>query len=150
MPKPKSRTNEVVPLLENERRQRRKFTAEQKNRILDQADACKRGELGELLRREGIYASQLTSWRAQREQNGLAGLAGSRPGPKPSKDSKDRLIEKLERENARLQKELRISRGLIDLQVKAHEILGIALPRIEDETEGDSSHSFKSQKKGSR
>src|SRR5690606_36807593 len=93
VPKPKSRINEVVPLLENERRQRRKITAERKNRILDQADACKRGELGELLRREGIYASQLTSWRAQREQNGLAGLAGSRPGPKPSKDSKDRLIE---------------------------------------------------------
>ena len=74
-------------------------------------------------------------------REGIAGLSPKRPGPKPSRDEKDRRIEKLEKEKSKLEKELRISRKLIELQIKAHEILGIALPRIEDGTEDDSSSS---------
>lgn len=151
MPKPKSKKTEVVASPDNDRRQRRRFSAEEKERILKDADACtERGELGELLRREGIYSSHLTNWRAQRDQQGRAGLEPKRPGRKPSKDANERRIEKLQRDNARLEKELRISRGLIDLQIKAHEILGIALPRVEDAEIDAWSRSSNSAKRRSR
>ena len=146
MPKPKNRETEVVASPDNDRRQRRRFSAADKERILREADACtERGQLGELLRREGIYSSQLSTWRAQREQEGLSGLSGKRPGPKPNKDAKDREIERRDRRIAQLEKELRISKALIELQEKAHEILGIALPRTEDAegfspTSSDSAH----------
>ena len=133
VPKPKNRQTEVVASPDNDRRHRRRWSASDKERILREADACtERGQLGELLRREGIYSSQLSTWRAQREQEGLSGLEGKRPGPKPMKDAKDREIEKRDRRIAQLEKELRISKALIELQEKAHEILGIALPRTED------------------
>jgi transposase len=152
VPKPNANPEtEVVPTPQNERRQRRRFTPEEKTSILEQADACKeRGELGALLRREGIYSSHLTNWRAQLRREGPGGLSAKRPGPKPTKDEKDRRIEKLEKEKAKLEKELRISRGLIELQIKAHEILGIALPRIEDSTEHASSSSSNSAPRRSR
>ena len=146
MPKPNPNPEtEVVPTPQNDRRQRKRFAPEDKTRILKEADACKaRGELGALLRKEGIYSSHLTNWRAQLHREGAAGLTPKRPGPKPSKDEKDRRIEKLEKEKAKLEKELRISQKLIELQIKAHEILGIALPRIEDATEDDSPSSSNS------
>lgn len=77
-------------------------------------------------------------------------MAAKRPGPKPQRDDKDRVIEKLEKKNARLEKELRISKALIEMQQKAHEILGIALPRIEDGTEDGSSSSSDSATRRSR
>jgi transposase-like protein len=151
VPKPKSKKTEVVASPDNDRRQRRRFSAEEKARILKEADACtERGELGELLRREGIYSSHLATWRAQREQQGLTGLQPKRPGPKPAKDAKDRRIEQQEKRIAKLEKELRISKGLIDLQIKAHEILGIALPRVEDSEIDGSSGSSNSAKRRSR
>jgi transposase len=152
VPKPKTDPEtEVVPTRQNDRRQRRRFSAEEKARILAEAEACtERGQLGELLHREGIYSSHLTNWRAQLEREGVAGLAVKRPGPKPQRDDKDRLIEKLAKKNAKLEKELRISKALIEMQIKAHEILGIALPRIEDATEDDSSSSSNSAPRRSR
>lgn len=152
MPKPKTNPEtEVVPTPQNDRRQRRRFRPEEKARILAAADACtERGELGELLRREGVYSSHLTSWRAQLKREGLAGLAARRPGPKPKYDEKDRLIQKQERQLEKLQKELRISKAIIELQKKAHEILGIALPRVEDATEDSSSSSSDSAIRRSR
>jgi hypothetical protein len=59
-------------------------------------------------------------------------LQDKRPGPKPHKDAKDKGLEQRDKQIAKLVKELRIAKALIDLQVKAHEILEIALPRIED------------------
>lgn len=152
MPKPKKEGTEVVASPRNDRRQRRKFSAEEKARILAEADACTdRGQIGELLRREGIYSSHLSAWRTQRERQGLEGLEPKRPGPKPTKDARDRRIEQLEKEKARLEKELRISNALVAMQKKAHEILGIALPRVEDaEDDDDSSSSSSSAKKRSR
>ena len=133
MPKPRNENTEVVASPDNDRRQRRRFSAADKERILREADACtERGQLGVLLRREGIYSSHLSTWRAQREQEGVSGLAAKPPGPKPSKDAKDRLIEQQAKRIAALEKEQRILQGLVDLQIKAHEILEIALPRVED------------------
>ena len=147
MPKPKTNPEtEEVPI-----RQRRRFSPEEKARLLAEADACtERGQLGELLRREGIYSSHLTNWPAQLKREGLAGLTAKQPGPKPKRDEKDRLIEKLEKRNVRLEKDLRISKALIEMQKKAHEILGIALPRIEDASEDGSSSSSDSASRRSR
>lgn len=152
MPKSKTKPEtEVVATPQNDRRQRRRFTPEEKARILAEADACaERGQLGALLRREGIYSSHLSSWRLQLTREGLQGLQPRRPGPKPTKDAKDRLIERLERQKAKLEKELRISRALIEMQKKAHEILGIALPRIEDASGDDLSPSSESASRRSR
>jgi len=152
VPKPKTNAEtEVVPTRQNDRRQRRRFSAEDKARILAEADACaERGQLGELLRREGIYSTHLTNWRAQLKREGVVGLVAKRRGPRPKRDDKDRVIEKLEKQNARLEKELRISKALIEMHKKAHEILGIALPRIEDSTEDDSWSSSESSRLGTR
>jgi transposase len=150
VPKPNTET-EVVAAPKHDRRQRRSFTPQEKQRILDEADACTaRGELGELLRREGIYSSQMSAWRAQLQQEGRAGLTTKRPGPKPSKDNKDRIIEEQNKRIAKLERELRISKALIELQEKAHEILGIALPRIDDTTQDGSSSSSNSATRRSR
>ena len=142
MPKLRDESSEVVASPEHDRRQRRRFTTEYKERILREIDACtERGQVGALLRREGLYSSQVSDWREQLEQSGRVGLEAKRPGPKPSKDVKDKQIEQQLKRIAKLEKELRISKALIDLQVKAHEILGIALPRIEDANEDDSPNS---------
>lgn len=149
MPKPKTET-EVVAAPKHNRRQRRNFTTEYKERILREADACtERGALGELLRREGLYSSQLSDWRALKDQ-GSKGLEPKRPGPKPSRDAKDRLIEQQNNRIAQLEKELRISKALIDLQGKAQEILGLALPRIDESSTEGSPNSFNSAHKRSR
>lgn len=136
MPKRKSEKTEVVANPVNDRRQRRRWSVQEKKRILKEADQCtERGELAALLRREGIYSSQLGQWRAAMEARGEEGLAGQKPGRKPTKDAKDREIEKLKKKNEKLEKELDLTHKLIELQKKAHEILGVALPRIEDDEE---------------
>jgi transposase-like protein len=150
VPKPTTKKTEIIPSPDNDRPQRRRFTVAEKARILAEADACERGQLGALLRREGIYSSQLGTWRTQREQQGLEGLAGSKPGPKATKDARDRTIESQQRRIAGLEKELRISRALIDLQKKAHEILGIALPTSETDDQGASSSSSRNDPTRSR
>lgn len=133
VPKPRTKNTEVVASPEHDRRQRRRFTPQERERILREADGCtQRGELGALLRREGIYSSHLSTWRTARDREGIAGLQDKKPGPKPQKDARDKVIEQLEKKIARLEKQQRINQGLIDLQIKAHEILEIALPRIED------------------
>ena len=88
---------------------RRRFSAEYRLRILKQADACKKsGELGALLRREGLYSSLLTNWRRQREQGALQKMRGRRRGPKPR--PVDPRVRQLEAENRRLQRKLQQSR----------------------------------------
>lgn len=151
VPKPKKPATEVVAKPENDRRQRRKFSTAEKERILAEADAItKRGELGELLRREGIYSSQLNIWRKQREAQGREGLSPRKPGPKPSQTAEARTTAQLERQLAALEKENRIQRKLLELSGKAHEILGLALPRIEDSDETLESNSSSSATKRSR
>ena len=115
--------------------QRRHFTAEYRRRILKEADACKkRGALGALLRREGLYSSHLVNWRRQREQGELgAGRARTR-GPVPKVI--DPRVKQLEVENRRLQRKLARAETIITLQKKVAEILGIPLkPLDSDETD---------------
>ena len=120
---------EVMPDPQLEKRQRRRFTAEQKQRILEEVDACtERGQVSAILRREGLYASQLSTWRRQREAQGLAGLAPKAPGRKPVYDAKDREITRLEQEQIKLTGELELARKLIDLQKKACEMLDLLAP----------------------
>jgi len=138
MPKPPSAPHhtEVVADPEKDRRRRRSIPTEEKVRIVKEADACKaRGEVSALLRREGIYSSQLNDWRKQLRLHGEAGLAAKTPGRKPERDERDQQLEKLEREKAKLEHELLVARKLIELAGKAHEILGVALPSLEKDGE---------------
>ena len=82
MPKPQSTlpVTQVTPDPVLEKRTRRQFTPEYKLRIIAQADACKHGELGALLRREKLYSNQLSDWRREFAQNGVKGLSKSAPG----------------------------------------------------------------------
>ena len=115
--------------------QRRRFSAEYRLRILQQADACKKpGEVGALLRREGVYSSLLTNWRRQRAQGALQDLHARRRGPKPR--PVDPRVTQLEAENRRLQRKLQRAETIITLQKKVAEILGIPLtPLDNDETD---------------
>lgn len=110
---------------------RRRFTAEYKVKILREADACSRaGEIGALLRREGLYSSNLTQWRKQRERGELEGLSPRRRGPvRKQKNPLADKVRALERENVRLRARAERAEGLVDLQKKVSEILGIELKR---------------------
>lgn len=113
------------------RPKRRQFTAEYKLRIVREADACKGlGEIGALLRREGLYSSHLVVWRRQREEAAQAQLKARKRGPKAK--LKDPRVKQLERENARLQRQLKRVELLLDIQKKAGEILGIPLKNLDD------------------
>lgn len=106
---------------------RRRFTAEYKVRILEEADGCNLpGQLGALLRREGLYSSSLSMWRRQRREGTLVGLGSKRRGRKGS-DPRDERIKRLERENARLRRRLEQAQTVIDVQKKLSEMLGIPL-----------------------
>lgn len=131
MPKPVSTEapTEVVANSEHDRRLRRRFSSEDKRRILSEADACtEHGALAALLRRERLYSSQLAAWRATFEAEGTVGLEGKRPGRKPSKDAKDRRIEQLENEKTKLERKLLIAEKLIALQKKAQELVAALQP----------------------
>ncbi len=108
---------------------RRRYTAEYKLGVLREADGCTRpGEIGALLRREGLYSSTLTHWRKQRQKGELGGLSPKKRGPLPKE--KNPLTDKvraLERENARLTARAERAEGLVELQKKVSEILGIEL-----------------------
>ena len=108
---------------------RRRFTVEYKARILAEADACtEAGQFGELLRREGLYSSHLTTWRRQRDKGALAGLTPKQRGRKarPKNPLADE-VARLQRENKRLQEQLRQAELIIDVQKKVSEMLNIPL-----------------------
>jgi len=117
----------------SEKASRRRFTAEYKARILDEADRCTEpGQVGELLRREGLYSSHLTNWRRQRD----AGLAPKQRGRKPQPNKAEQQeLERLRRENKRLAERLRQAETIIDVQKKVCEMLGIPTAQTDDENE---------------
>ena len=116
---------------------RRQFSASYKARILDEADRCTGpGQIGALLRREGLYSSHLTSWRKQRRAGTLRALATKRG--RKGKSAEERENEKLRKEVARLKRKLAKADAIIDAQKKIAEILGVALPKIIDNGENDS------------
>lgn len=116
---------------------RRRFSASEKQRLLSAAEAAirsgVRGALETLLRKEGIYSSHLSSWRQQLGARGTEGLAPQKPGRKPKLDDKDRQLLAVTKENAALKHRLRVANAVIELQKKAHEVLGIALPTLDEE-----------------
>ena len=113
---------------------RRRFTAEYKLRVLTLVDACNEpGCLGKLLRREGLYASNLNTWRSQRDRGVLSALAPKKRGRKESvRDPLHAENEKLRKENERLSSRLRQAEIIIDIQKKISQILGIPLATPEN------------------
>ncbi len=108
---------------------RRKFTAKYKLRILQEAEVCAtQGQMGALLRREGLYSSNLTTWRRQQKKGALEALSPKHRGPRTKNmDPSVCRIAELEKENDRLKKELKQAATIIDVQKKLSEILQIPL-----------------------
>lgn len=125
MPKPASELpgSQVTPEPGLERRTRRQFTPDYKLRIIAEADACKHGELGAMLRREKLYSNQLSSWRREYAERGIDGLGKSAPGPSASKTPEQRRNEQLRQENGRLKRKLEIANDCLELQKKALSML---------------------------
>ena len=119
----------------SEKQARRKFTARYKLRILEEADGCTEpGQMGALLRREGLYSSNLTTWRRQREDGQLQALSPKKRGRKrkPRNPLADRVAQ-LEKKNRRLEHELKQARTIIEVQKKISDILGIPQPDIDED-----------------
>jgi len=112
---------EVVPMA-----QRRRFTASEKLRILEEAEACTEpGEIGALVRREGIYSSYLSRWRRARDEGQLTALGPQQRGRKLVTDAAlTREVARLRRENKRLQARLGQAEAIIEVQKKLSQLLG--------------------------
>ncbi len=109
---------------------RRRFTREYKRRIVGEADRCRKpGELGALLRREGLYSSHLSVWRAARERGELGGQGTRQRGPeaKPP-DPREQQIAEQAREIARWQQRAERAEALVEVQKKLSTLLGIEPP----------------------
>ena len=140
------RTNGVTPVNSEqdrpdpevpEKKPRRRFTAQYKLRILEEADTCtESGQLGALLRREGLYFSNLTTWRRQRAEGILDALSPKKRGRKGNpRNPLAQRVGELERETQRLRDKLRKAEAIIEVQKKISEILGIP----QDHNEGSGS-----------
>ncbi len=114
---------------------RRRFSAQYKLQILREADAlADRGGIGELLRREGLYSSHLTTWRRERERGELEGLTAKRRGRKADPDrALAQENERLARENARLERRVAQAEAIIEVQKKVASLLGIPLKSHDDD-----------------
>ena len=122
---------EVLP-----RAKRRRFSAEYKLRILEEADKCtQRGEIGAFLRREGLYSSHLSTWRRQRMLGQLEGLSPKKRGRKPQ-DPVDEEVAHLRRENERLRARLEEAEMIIDVQKKLSQLLGLTPGETETDESG--------------
>ena len=111
---------------------RRSFTAKYKRAIVHEADACKEpGEVGALLRREGLYSSHLSAWRGELEQRELEALAPKKRGPKtPPVDPREQELAALRQENAMLRVRAERAELLVEIQKKVSTILGVELPKL--------------------
>ena len=108
---------------------RRRFTVEYKRKIVREADACKTpGTVGALLRREGLYSSHLTTWRAARERGELAGAPKKRGPVRRVADPRDKRITELGRENTHWRKRAERAEALVELQKQIAALLGTPLP----------------------
>lgn len=129
-------SKDVPPTEVTPRAKRRSFSARYKQRILEEADACTEpGQIGALLRREGLHSSNLTTWRRQREAGGLQGLAAKKRGPK--KAEHDEMVEQLaqlRRQKARLEDRLEKAETIIEVQKKLYTLLGLPPEEIPEQT----------------
>ena len=111
----------------NAKPERRKFSAEYKRRILEEADACTEpGQIGALLRREGLYSSNLTHWRQQMSKGALKALSPKKRGPKPDPVANENAA--LRRRIERLEAELKRAETIIEVQKKLSDLLGLSDP----------------------
>jgi len=119
-----------------EKARRRTFDHAYRQRIVEEADRCTEpGQIGELLRREGLYSSQLATWRRQRSEGTLNGSNGKKRGRRPKKhDSAQAELERLRREKEALAARLRQAEKIIEVQKKVSELLGIPLNQDNDST----------------
>ena len=132
-----SEAKSVVPFVASspdpevrEKAQRRKFSAEEKKRILEEVDrAAGHGGIGAVLRREGIYSSTLHGWRKERDA-AVHQAFSQRRGPQPKRNPLAGENEKLRRQNQRLQEELEKAHIVIDVQKKVAKLLGRPIPKI--------------------
>ena len=107
---------------------RRRFTVEYKRKILREAETCKApGAIGALLRREGLYSSHLTTWRAARERGELAGAPKKRGPVRRVADSRDKKLAEQAREISRWQKRAARAEALVALQKQVAALLGTPL-----------------------
>ena len=111
---------------------RRRFSATYKLRILQEADHCAPGEVGALLRREGLYSSHLTHWRQQRQAGALVALTARKGGPKV--DPQAEALARLQREHAKLQAKLARADLIIDAQKKLLVLLNQPIPDVPELT----------------
>ena len=119
-----------------ERPRRRRFTAEYKLRVLREAEACTRkGEIGAMLRREGLYTSHLTAWRKQRDAGALVGLAPRKRGPRgPSAEQVE--LGALRRRLERTEADLETARRVIEVQGNVSALLeDLLAPKSATETD---------------
>jgi transposase-like protein len=123
LPAPAGAGSEVVA-----RPERRHFSAEYKLRVLQEADRCGPGELGNLLRREGLYSSHLVTWRRQREAGQLAALTPKKRGRKVDPQAEE--LQRLKRENGKLQVQLQRAELIIDAQKKLLVLLNQPIPEL--------------------
>jgi len=115
---------------------RRRFSAAYKVRIVRKADGCKEpGEVGALLRREGLYSSQLAAWRKQYRDGAAAALSDDKRGRKPTKNPLEPEVERLRRELARTQRKLKQAELIIEFQKNLCEMLGISPTGISEDGE---------------
>ena len=108
---------------------RRRFTAEYRLRILEEAERCVgAGEVGQLLRREGLYSSHLANWRKARDEGALRGLRSKKRGAKPTTcNPLEPKVRELEAKVARLEKDLHKAHTILDVQEKVAGLLGFSL-----------------------
>lgn len=127
----------IVAIPETEvsaRPKRRRFSAEEKRKILEEADACtKPGELGALLRRNGVYSSYLSSWRQARDRGELQALAPKKRGPKANVPHPlEREVVELKRALAKAEARAKHAEALVEVQKKVADLLGIQLPKTDE------------------
>lgn len=126
--KPEERTETEVVV----KPKRRQHTAEYKLRILHELDKCVgQGEVGAILRREGLYSSLISKWREQREQGSLKRLGGQRRGPKVDPNAAE--LARLQRENKRLREQLERAELIIEVQKKVARLMGETPPPLNEE-----------------
>lgn len=126
--KPEERTETEVVV----KPRRRQHSAEYKLRLLRELDECVgKGEVGALLRREGLYSSLISKWREQREQGSLNGLSGQRRGPKVDPNAAE--LARLQRENKRLKEQLERAELIIEVQKKVASLMGETPPPLNKE-----------------
>ena len=113
---------------------RRQFSAEYRLRIVEEADRCTRpGEVGRMLRREGLYTSHLSAWRKARRSGSLQGLTGNKRGAKPAEHNPlSPKVRQLEAKVARLEKELSTAHTILDVQSRISGLLGLDLNNAKD------------------